>query len=82
MERRIERDILEEVIISSQYILTEEDYTEFNGDLNEVYLELHEKEAPVYQLPPRFQDESREFGYLFESIWYQLDLVKGAGYGY
>ena len=82
MDGLIEGDMLEEVIFSSRYILTEEDYTEFNGNLTEVYLELHEKEAPVYQLPPRFQDESREFGYLFESIWYQLDLVKGAGYGY
>ena len=82
MDSLIERDMLEEVIFGSRYILTDEDYTEFEGNLAEVYRELHEKEEPVYQLPPRFQGESREFGYLFESIWYQLDLVKGAGYGY
>lgn len=82
MDSLIERDMLEEVIFSSRYILTDEDYTEFEGNLAEVYHELFENEAPVYQLPPRFQGESTEFGYLFESIWYQLDLVKGAGDGY
>ncbi len=82
MDGLIEGDMLEEVIFSSRYILTEEDYTGFEGDLAEVYRKLQEKEAPLYQLPPRFQGESRAFGYLFESIWYQLELVKGAGYGY
>ena len=82
MDGLIERDMLEEVIFSSRYILTEEDYTGFEGDLAEVYRKLQEKEAPIYQLPPRFQGESRAFGYLFESICYQLELVKGAGYGY
>ena len=82
MDGLIERDMLEEVIFSSRYILTEEDYTGFEGNLAEVYRKLYEKEAPLYQLPPRFQGESRAFGYLFESIWYQLELVKGVGYGY
>ena len=82
MDGLIERDMLEEVIFSSRYILTEEDYTGFEGDLAEVYRKLQEKEAPIYQLPSRFQGESRAFGYLFESIWYQLEPVKGAGYGY
>ena len=82
MDGLIERGMLEEVIFSSRYILTEEDYTGFEGDLAEVYRKLQEKEAPLYQLSPRFQGESRAFGYLFESIWYQLELVKGAGYGY
>lgn len=82
MDGLIERDMLEEVIFSSRYILTEEDYTGFEGNLSEVYAKLQEKEAPVHKLPPRFQGESGASGYLFESIWYQLELIKGAGYGY
>lgn len=82
MDNLIERDMLEEVIFSSRYILTEEDYTGFEGNLSEVYGKLQEKEAPVHKLPQRFQGESRKLGYLFESIWYQLELLKGAGYGH
>lgn len=80
----IEKDMLEEVIFSSQYILTEDDYTEFQGDLSAVFREIRKTRKPGYRLPKGL--ESREGGeirgYLFGSLWYKVEPVKGAGYGY
>lgn len=78
----IEKDMLEEVIFSSRYILTDEDYIEFQGDLREVFTALQKIREPAYQLPQRFQEKREVSGYLFESIWYQTELVKEAEHGY
>lgn len=84
IDKLIEKDMLEEVIFSSQYILTEDDYAEFQGDLSEVYREIRKTKKPGYRLPEKLADrEGREScGYLFGSLWYKVELVKEAGYGY
>lgn len=84
IDRLIEKDLLEEVIFSSQYMLTDADYVEFQGDLSDVYRELKKKKRPVYRLPAHLdgRDGKEAFGYLFESLWYQTELVKETGYGY
>lgn len=84
IDKLIEKDMLEEVIFSSQYILTENDYAEFQGDLSEAYREIRKTKKPGYRLPEKVADrEGREIcGYLFGSLWYKVELVKEAGYGY
>lgn len=84
IDKLIEKDMLEGVIFSSQYILTEDDYAEFQGDLSEAYREIRKTKKPGYHLPEKLADrEGRECcGYLFGSLWYKVELVKEAGYGY
>lgn len=84
IDRLIEKDMLEEILFSSQYILTEDDYTEFQGDLSDAYREIGKTKDPGCCLPEKLARRAgRELcGYLFGSLWYQVELVKEAGYGY
>lgn len=80
IDRLIEKDMLEEILFSSRYIVTEDDYNEFRGKLTDVYGKLKERKEPAEHLPPRFHS-GRICGYLFESIWYQAEVVKEAWHG-
>lgn len=48
IDKLIEKGRLEEVIFSPRYMLTEDDYVEFHGDLSEVYKELAKRRKPRY----------------------------------
>lgn len=84
IDRLIEKDMLEEVIFSSQYILTEDDYVEFQGNLSEAYREIGKTKKPGYRLPEKLENRegTENCGYLFESLWYRVEPVKEADYGY
>lgn len=75
----IEKGKLEEVIFSSRYMLTDNDYTEFAGDLSEVYGNLKKAGKPLRQLVNGAGQMERNnvSGYLFECIWYQAEPVRG-----
>lgn len=78
IEELIERDRLEDVIFS-KYLVTETDYTQFQGSLSEVYEAIERKERPSDYL----QLEGEEiYGYLFESVWYQIEPEKEADCGH
>lgn len=63
---------LEQVLFSEKYILTEDDYQEFSGNLMEAFQELEKEYGP----PPR----EKEQGYLFQALWYQAEeLNPGEG---
>lgn len=73
LDRLVEKGMLEEVIFSSRYMLTENDYAEFPGTLSEAFLELKQAGEPVFWE----KDGSRgQPGYLFESIWYQVERIR------
>ena len=73
LDRLIGKDMLEEVIFSSRYMVTENDYREFPGSLAGVFIELGQSEEPLC----RKTDDGRErYGYLFESVWYQAGCVR------
>ena len=60
------------VLFSEKYILTEDDYQEFSGNLMEAFQELEKEYGP----PPR----EKEQGYLFQALWYQAEeLNPGEG---
>lgn len=75
IDKLIEKGRLEEVIFSPRYMLTEDDYVEFHGDLSEVYKELAKRRKPRYRLPEHLAGRETVLGYLFESIWYQTELL-------
>jgi len=56
-------------------MLTEDDYVEFHGDLSEVYKQLAKCRKPRYRLPEHLAGRETVLGYLFESIWYQTELL-------
>lgn len=72
LDRLIEKDMLEEVIFSSRYILTENDYTEFPGSLTDAFLELRRSRKP--EIWEKSGGEKLT-GYLFESVWYQAERI-------
>ncbi len=65
----IEEGRLEEVIFSEAYMLTDSDYTEFAGDLTEVFQRLKKIRESEYQMPEGGS------GYLFESVWYEAEYI-------
>lgn len=73
LDRLIEKDMLEEILFSSRYMVTENDYTEFTGNLSEAFTELEKSEEPVYC---KMSDGRERYGYLFESVWYQAERVR------
>lgn len=72
LDQLIEKGQLESVIFSERYMLTENDYEEFNGTLVEAYNELKKNRPVRYQMPEtlEYPEEAGIPGYLFESIWY------------
>ena len=70
LDRLIEKGRLEEVLFSAAYMLTDNDYTEFAGDLTEVFQELKKIREPGYQMPEGGN------GYLFESVWYEIECIR------
>lgn len=72
LDRLIEKDLLEEVIFSSRYMLTENDYTEFSGDLADVFMELMKSGNPKVR---KRSGGGKLTGYLFESVWYQAERI-------
>lgn len=83
MDKLIEKGRLEEVVFSPRYMLTEDDYVEFHGDLSEVYKELAKDRKPRYRLPEHLacREGKTVLGYLFESIWYKTELLGEVGHG-
>lgn len=73
LDRLIEKDMLEEVIFSSRYILTDNDYTEFSGSLTDAFLELKRSREP--QTWEKSGGE-RLTGYRYESVWYQAERIR------
>ena len=78
IEELIERDRLEDVIFS-KYLVTETDYTQFQGSLSEVYEAIERKERPSDYL---HLEGEEIYGYLFESVWYQIEPEKEADCGH
>ena len=73
MDRLIAKDMLEEVIFSGRYMVTENDYTEFHGNLAEVFMELEKLEKPMQW--EKGSGQKRQ-GFLFESVWYQAERIR------
>lgn len=73
LDRLIEKDMLEEVIFSSRYMLTENDYMKFSGNLSEAYMELGKWKKPKSWKRSSGQELC---GYLFESVWYQAECIR------
>ena len=72
IDHLVEVGELEQVLFSEKYILTEDDYQEFSGNLMEAFQELEKEYGP----PPR----EKEQGYLFQALWYQAEeLNPGEG---
>ena len=72
IDHLVEAGELEQVLFSEKYILTEDDYQEFSGNLMEAFQELEKEYGP----PPR----EKEQGYLFQALWYQAEeLNPGEG---
>lgn len=78
LDQLIEKGQLESVIFSERYMLTENDYEEFNGTLVEVYNELKKNRPVRYQMPEtlEYPEEAGTPGYLFESIWYRVKCME------
>lgn len=73
LDRLIAKDMLEEVIFSGRYMVTENDYTEFHGNLAEVFIELEKSGKPV---PWKKSSDRKLQGFLFESVWYQAECIR------
>lgn len=73
LDRLIEKDMLEEVIFGSRYMLTENDYTEFHGNLTDAFLEMKKSRRP--QIWEKGGD-GKLAGYLFGSVWYQAERIR------
>ena len=65
IDHLVEVGELEQVLFSEKYILTEDDYQEFPGNLMEAFQEMEREYGP----PPR----EKECGYLFQALWYQVE---------
>lgn len=78
IDQLIEKDELERVLFSSHYMLTENDYRKFEGDLEDAYWELYRKHAKLHQMPEMegYAEYQGISGYLFECIWYGVERVK------
>ena len=73
LDRLIEKDMLEEVIFSSRYMLTENDFTEFQGNLADAFQELQKSRKPeIWEK----SGVGKLTGYLFESVWYQAERIR------
>ena len=73
LDRLIEKDMLEEVAFSSRYMLTEDDYAEFSGNLSDAFIELERSRDPeIWEHSGR----GNLAGYWFESVWYQADRIR------
>ncbi len=70
LDELIKKERLEKVIFSEAYLLTDDDYMEFAGDLTEVFQELKKVQKPEYQMP------GGGSGYLFESVWYEVEEIR------
>ncbi len=73
LDRLIGKDMLEEILFSSRYMVTENDYTEFTGNLAEAFTELEKSEVPTRC---KMSGGREIYGYLFESVWYQAERVR------
>lgn len=73
LDRLIKKDMLEEVIFSSRYMLTEDDYTEFYGNLTDVFMELKKSRKPEIR---ERSGGGKLAGYLFGSVWYQAERIR------
>lgn len=65
IDHLIEAGELEQVLFSEKYILTEDDYQEFPGNLMEAFQKLEREYGPSHR--------KKENGYLFEALWYQVE---------
>lgn len=86
IDRLVEKGELETVLFSDQYILTENDYQEYEGNLCQVFRELKRNWEPKHRMKEtkEYPQDSKKAGYLFESIWYQVEEIRcrsGGGYG-
>lgn len=73
LDRLIAKDMLEEVIFSGRYMVTENDYTEFSGNLTEAFIELEKSGKPEHW---KKNGGRRLQGFLFESVWYQAERIR------
>lgn len=78
LDQLIEKGQLESVIFSDRYMLTENDYEEFNGTLVEAYNELKSSRPMRYRMPEilEYPKEAGTPGFLFESIWYGVKCME------
>lgn len=78
LDQLIEKGQLESVIFSDRYMLTENDYEEFNGTLVEAYNELKSSRPMRYWMPEtlEYPKEAGTPGFLFESIWYGVKCME------
>ncbi len=77
IDELVEKGNLESVIFSDRYMVTEDDYVEFNGDASEAFKELKKRLKPLHHMPETkgFPESTGIQGYLFESIWYKVERV-------
>lgn len=79
IDQLIEKKELESTIFSDRYMLSEDDYEEFKGNLTAAYKLLEQKRSkPTHHMPvtPDYPDCANIKGYLFESIWYQIERME------
>lgn len=78
LDELIDKGDLESVIFSDRYMVTEDDYIEFKGDLTSAYKELKMRSEPLHLMPKTedYPEYEGTKGYLFESIWYKVECIE------
>lgn len=78
LDQLIEKGELETVIFGDRYMITDNDYTEFAGDITRAYKALKRNMEPLHHMPEtqEFQEYADIPGYLFESIWYKVEHIE------
>lgn len=73
----IDKDILDEVISSGQYMLTDTDYEELELSIGDIYQMLMKKYQPMETIPFGLGCQSLKAvnGFTFDSLYYQIDLT-------
>lgn len=73
LDRLIAKDMLEEVIFSGRYMVTEDDYSEFSENLTEAFIKLEKSGEPKQKKKSGGRTLQ---GFLFESVWYQAERIR------
>lgn len=78
IDQLIEKNELESTIFSDRYMISEDDYDEFKGNLTAAYKILVKRSKPIHHMPVTqdYPDSINSKGYLFESIWYRIERME------
>lgn len=70
----IREDRLEEILFSSRYMITENDFEKKDISIRQLYHKILQEYSPVgFPYLPEYPEKKEEPCYIFESIWYQVE---------